>query len=130
MIPADRVARPGQWQVDVTPDESPQSSRVRLSYVDFPGTLAFYLSGDEAFQLAEALDALTRQYITEAAVGALKVWVTDYHTPPRSRVLEMRFTGPFPGECSALLTDIVARRLAADLTSAAQRLMEARGNAP
>lgn len=128
MIPADRVARPDQWQVDVIADESSPSGKVRLVFAGFPGTLAFHLTRDEALQLVQALSALTRQYVTEAVAGPLKVSVTDYHTPPRSRVLEMRFTGPFPGECSALFTDVVARRMIADLTATVQRLLEVRGD--
>lgn len=107
MIPADRVARPDQWQVDVIVDESSPSGKVRLVFAGFPGTLAFHLTGDETFQLVQALSALTRQYVTEAVAGQLKVSVTDYHTPPRLRVLEMRFTDPFPGNapfCSPILS--------------------------
>ncbi len=123
MIPADRVAKPGQWRVSVATDEE-QRQQVQLAFSDFPGMLAFRLSPEEALQFSEVLTALVKQYIDEGIAGPVKVVVTDYRVPPRSRVLQLQFNGPFPGECYGLLTDIAAKGLAAELNTVAQGLLE------
>lgn len=122
MLPADRVLQLDQWQIATEPGEHGHAPWVRLAFLGFPGTLAFRLLPDEALDLAEALTAVVKQYRDEDSAGPLTLSVTDYHVPPRSRVLQLQFAGPFPGECSVLLTDIAAKRIAAQLTAAAQRL--------
>jgi hypothetical protein len=121
MLPTDRVVQLGHWLTTLETDEAGQARAVRIALASFPGTLAFRLSLEEAQALAAMLLAISKHEITEGAVGVLRIEETDYHTPPRSRVLQLRFTGPFPGECAILLTDIVVRRLAFDLVNAVQQ---------
>jgi hypothetical protein len=122
MLPPDRVVQLNQWLTTIETNEPPDTPRVRVALASFPGTLAFSLSPDDAQRLAETLLAISKHQITEGTVGPLHIHETDYHTPPRTRVLELRFTGPFPGECAILLTDIVVRRLAFDLDNVIQQL--------
>ncbi len=121
MLPTDRVLQLDQWQITTEPGEHGQAGWVRLTFLGFPGTLAFRLLPDEALDLADTLTSVVKQYTSEGRAGPLSIVVTDYHTPPRSRVLQLQFAGPFPGECSVLLTDIAAKRIAAQLTATAQR---------
>ncbi len=121
MLPTDRIVQLGQWLTTLETDEAQQTQSVRIALVSFPGTLAFRLSLTEAQALAEMLLAISKHEIIGGAVSVLTIEETDYHTPPRSRVLQLRFTGPFPGECAILLTDIVARRLAFDLVNVVQQ---------
>jgi hypothetical protein len=122
MLPPDRVMQLGQWLTTIETDESQHTPWVRIALASFPGTLAFRLSPADAQALAETLLAISKHQIAAGEVGPLTIHETDYHTPPRTRVLELRFAGPFPGECAMLLTDIVARRLAFDLVNAVQQL--------
>ena len=122
MIPTDRVVQRGQWLTTVEMDNEPHTPWVRITLASFPGTLAFKLSSDDASALAERLLALTKHQITEGTVGPLFIRETDYHTPPRMRVLQLQLTGVFPGECTIFLTDIVIKRLAFDLAQAVQHI--------
>ena len=122
MLPTDRVVQLGQWLTTLETDESTHARCVQIGLASVPGTLAFRLSPDEAYALAETLLAISKHDISEGTVGLLHIEETDYHTPPRTRVLQLRFTGPFPGKCAILLTDIVAKRLAFDLVNAVQQL--------
>ena len=98
MIPSDRVLQLDQWQITSDGGEKRQKKWLRLAFLGFPGTLAFRLRPDEALDLAEALTAIVKHYSSEGSAGPLNVFATDYHTPPRSRVLQLQFAGPFPGE--------------------------------
>ncbi len=122
MIPADRVLQLDQWQITTEATGKGQTKWLRLAFLGFPGTLAFRLLPDEALDLAEAITSVVKHYTTEGSAGPLNIFATDYHTPPRSRVLQLQFAGPFPGECALLLTDIAAKRIAAQLIAAAQPL--------
>jgi hypothetical protein len=121
MIPADRVVQLNHWLTALEPGTAGQAPQIRITLASFPGTLAFRLSLDEAQALAETLLTISKHYITEGAAGPLRISETDYHTPPRTRVLQLQPTTPFPGECAIFVTDIVARRLAADLVNAVQQ---------
>jgi hypothetical protein len=123
MISADRVLQLDQWQLTTDAVEKSQAQWLRLAFLGFPGTLAFRLRPDEALDLAEAIATVVKHYASEGTAGPLTVFATDHYTsPPRARVLQLQFVGPFPGECSLLLTESVARRLAAQLIAAAQPL--------